>query len=41
MPFLNADNRGDLMVKVIVKMPATLTKKQEGLLKEAFAGSPG
>ncbi len=39
MPFLNADRRGDLLVKVIVKIPADLTKKQEDLMKEAFVGS--
>jgi len=36
MPFLNSDRRGDLLVKVIVKIPAILTKKQEDLMKEAF-----
>jgi molecular chaperone DnaJ len=41
MPFLNADNRGDLLVKVIVQIPANLTKKQEDLMKEAFAGGTG
>ena len=40
LPFLNADKRGDLLVKVIVKIPATLTKKQEELMKEAFVGGP-
>ena len=38
MPFLNADTRGDLLVKVIVQIPATLTKKQEDLMKEALTG---
>ena len=38
MPFMNSDNRGDLLVKVIVKIPANLTKKQEELMKEAFVG---
>jgi hypothetical protein len=28
------------MVKVIVKIPADLTKKQEDLMKEAFVGGP-
>jgi molecular chaperone DnaJ len=37
MPYLNDDNRGDLLVKVIVQIPANLTKKQEDLMKEAFA----
>jgi len=41
MPSLNSDNRGDLLVKVIVKIPANLTKKQEELMKEAFIGGPG
>ena len=38
---MNSDNRGDLLVKVIVKIPANLTKKQEELMKEAFIGGPG
>ncbi len=38
MPFLNADTRGDLLVKVIVQIPTTLTRKQEDLMKEAFIG---
>lgn len=38
MPFMNSDNRGDLLVKVVVKIPANLTKKQEALMKEAFVG---
>jgi molecular chaperone DnaJ len=41
MPFLNSDKRGDLLVKIIVKIPATLTKKQEALMNEAFMGGPG
>ncbi|MEN6610642.1 MAG: molecular chaperone DnaJ [Methanoregulaceae archaeon] len=41
MPFLNSDSRGDLLVKVIVKIPANLSKKQEELLKEAFIGGAG
>lgn len=40
MPALNSDNRGDLLVKVIVKIPINLTKKQEELMKEAFIGGP-
>ena len=36
MPFMNAENRGDLLVKVIVKIPGNLTKKQEELVKEAL-----
>jgi molecular chaperone DnaJ len=36
MPFMNSDNRGDLLVKVIVKIPEKLTTKQEALMKEAF-----
>ena len=36
MPYLNADNRGDLLVKIIVKIPEKLTKKQEELMQEAF-----
>jgi molecular chaperone DnaJ len=39
MPFLNSDRRGDLLVKVIVKIPAHLTKKQEDLMTEAFVGA--
>jgi molecular chaperone DnaJ len=38
MPSMNSDKRGDLLVKVIVKIPANLTKKQEELMKEAFVG---
>jgi molecular chaperone DnaJ len=38
MSFLNSGNRGDLLVKVIVKIPVNLTKKQETLMKEAFVG---
>jgi molecular chaperone DnaJ len=41
MPSLNSDNRGDLLVKVIVKIPANLTQTQEALIKEAFIGGPG
>ena len=36
MPYLNADNRGDLLVKIVVKIPEKLTKKQEELIQEAF-----
>ena len=38
MPSLNSGNRGDLLVKVIVKIPVNLTQKQEALMKEAFIG---
>jgi molecular chaperone DnaJ len=38
MPFLNADTRGDLLVKVIVQIPANLTRKQEEQMKEALVG---
>lgn len=38
MPYLNSDNRGDHLVKIIVHIPENLTPKQEGLLLEAFAG---
>ena len=38
MPSLNSGDRGDLLVKVIVKIPEKLTKKQEELMKEAFVG---
>jgi len=38
MPYLNASGRGDLLVKVIVKIPEKLTQKQENLMKEALAG---
>jgi molecular chaperone DnaJ len=41
MPFMSSDTRGDLMVKIIVKIPTSLTKKQEALMKEAFMGGPG
>lgn len=38
MPYLNSSGRGDLLIKVIVKIPEKLTKKQEELMKEAFVG---
>lgn len=38
MPYLNAKGRGDLLVKVIVKIPDKLTKKQEDLIREALVG---
>jgi molecular chaperone DnaJ len=38
MRSLNSGDRGDLLVKVIVKIPEKLTKKQEELMKEAFVG---
>jgi len=38
MPYLNADNRGDLLVKIIIKIPEKLTRKQEELFEEAFEG---
>jgi molecular chaperone DnaJ len=38
MPYLNSDNRGDLLIKIIVKIPEKLTKKQEELIKETFVG---
>jgi len=42
MPFMNSDHRGDLLIRVIVRIPATLTKKQEALIEEAFtAGTAG
>jgi molecular chaperone DnaJ len=41
MPSLNSENRGDLLVKVIVKIPANLTHQQEALMKQAFIGGPG
>jgi molecular chaperone DnaJ len=37
MPFLNSDNRGDLLVRVVVKIPEKMTKKQEQVLREVFA----
>jgi len=37
MPFLNSDNRGDLLVKLVVEIP-TLTRKQEELMKEVLVG---
>jgi molecular chaperone DnaJ len=37
MPYLNSDRRGDLLVKIVVKIPHKLTKKQEQLVKEAFS----
>jgi molecular chaperone DnaJ len=41
MPFMNSDNRGDLLVKILVKIPTSLTKKQEALITEALTGGPG
>jgi molecular chaperone DnaJ len=38
MPYLNSDTRGDLLVKIVVKIPEKLTKKQDELIVEAFAG---
>jgi molecular chaperone DnaJ len=38
MPYLNSSSRGDLLIKVMVKIPDKLTKKQEELMKEAFMG---
>jgi molecular chaperone DnaJ len=38
MPYLNSSGKGDLLMKVIVKIPEKLTKKQEDLMKEAFVG---
>jgi molecular chaperone DnaJ len=38
MPFLNSDTRGDLIVKVIVRIPRDLSGKQEQLIKDALTG---
>jgi len=38
MPSLNAEKRGDLLVKVIVQIPRNLTRKQETLIREALVG---
>jgi len=40
MPHLNADKRGDLLVKIIVHIPEKMTKKQEDLITEALSGEP-
>jgi len=37
MPYLKSENRGDLFVKIIVKIPENLTRKQEELLLEVFS----
>lgn len=37
MPYLNSDSRGDLLVKVFVKIPDNLTPEQKHLVKEAFS----
>jgi len=41
MPFLNSDGRGDLLVRVVVRLPVKLTQKQEGLIREALVGVAG
>ena len=38
MPYMNADSRGDLLVKIIIQIPTKLSKKQEDLIKEALIG---
>ncbi|PWR75956.1 molecular chaperone DnaJ [Methanospirillum stamsii] len=38
MPYLNTHKRGDLLVKIVVKIPEKLTPKQESLILEALAG---
>ncbi len=38
MPVMNADNRGDILVRVIVQIPAKLSHRQEELMKEALVG---
>jgi len=38
MPFLNSENRGDLLVRVIVQIPTKLNHNQEELMKEALVG---
>jgi molecular chaperone DnaJ len=38
MTYQNTDNRGDLLVKIIVHIPEKLTKNQEDLILEALAG---
>lgn len=38
MPYLNTNKRGDLLVKIVVKIPQKLTPKQESLILEALAG---
>lgn len=35
---MNDDNRGDLLVKIVVIIPEKMTKKQEDHILEAFAG---
>jgi len=37
MPHLNTDNRGDLLVKIVVKIPEELTENQEKLIMEALS----
>ena len=39
MPHLNASGHGDQLVRVIVKIPDKISKKQEELIKE-FQGKP-
>ncbi|MDE4908813.1 molecular chaperone DnaJ [Methanogenium marinum] len=38
MPFLGSVSRGDLMVKVVVKIPKNLTKTQKEMVVAAFTG---
>jgi DnaJ-class molecular chaperone len=35
---MNSDSRGDLLVTVIVQIPAKLNSRQEELMKEALLG---
>lgn len=37
MPLINSNKFGDQLVKVIVKIPEKISKKQEQLLKELLA----
>ena len=38
MPVLGSERRGDMLVKVVVKIPKTLSQKQKDMIKETFPG---
>ncbi|HZD42497.1 MAG TPA: DnaJ C-terminal domain-containing protein, partial [Methanomicrobiales archaeon] len=40
MPYLNRKERGDELVKIVVRIPEKLSREQENTLKGAFTGQP-